>query len=132
MGFSNGKMGSFGLGVFILGFAAILFSAVYIADHKPGGAATAAPAGIAAPMPKFETSPREHGIVVRNEGSNVLGFFWVTFERDDDKVPITGLARGPIMLGNRAYLAEAVVSLSPGAMPSRVAIVLPGDVPRSR
>ena len=32
MGFSNGKMGSFGLGVFILGFAAILFSAVYIAD----------------------------------------------------------------------------------------------------
>jgi hypothetical protein len=110
---------------FYVGFAVVSVSiglAIGLAPiiHRAGVAAE-----VAAQMPTFEPVARMHGVVINNAGTNLLGFHWVTFERDDDKVPVTGLSKASLPIGTRARLMEATMSLVPGGLPSETFIVLP-------
>jgi hypothetical protein len=117
-------------------FYALLLSAlmvvgvmVYAVVHSANvGAATYNTALV--PSATFKPIEGMTGVVTRNDGTNLIGLYWVTFARDSDKLSMTGFSLHPFMLGARVHLVQASAAMTPAGMPSKVFFVMPDSEPR--
>jgi hypothetical protein len=69
------------------------------------------------------------GVVTRNDGTNLIGLYWITFTRDSDKLSLTGFSLHPFMLGARVHLVQASAAMTPAGMPNKVFFVMPNSEP---
>jgi hypothetical protein len=111
----------------VVGFVVAGGIAYFIQHHYGGAQVAKANTVVTQPFATFKPEQHMTGVVIKNEETNLPEYYWVTFRRDKDKAPVTGLSQAPIWLGHRVHLVEAMVSLVPGAPPQLIAIVVLGD-----
>lgn len=77
------------------------------------------------PSATFKPVEGETGVVTRNDRTNLIGLYWVTYTRDSDKLPIAGFSVHPFLVGARVHLVEASAATIPAEMPNKVFFVMP-------
>jgi hypothetical protein len=95
-------------------------------DVAPTAAAKAAPVRTENSAPTFQAVKDMCGQVVKDEGTDLLGLHWVTFERrGDNKLSVSGYSLQPIMIGMNVCLMTARGSFTPNGMPTETPWVMP-------